>query len=139
MEGPRSVKRKELESAVRLADAVFRRDGTRRSMGEDYPLLFAKANLENLRAYIDNGEVISLVGTFFRDIIFFGHRIPAVRLGSGLHRSRIQGKGPCDVPAGGYGALCSAQEYSGRINLGGSGIIQKIWSGEYRHFFEIQT
>jgi len=93
MEGPRSVREEELESAVRLADAVFRRDGTRRSMGEDYPLLFAKANLENLRAYIDNGKVISLVGTFFRDIILFGHRIPAVRLGAVCTDPEYRGRG----------------------------------------------
>lgn len=92
MEGPRGVKEEEFESAVKLADAVFRHDGTRRSMREDYPLLFSTGNLENLRAFIDDGKVISLFETLFRDIIVFGHRIPAVR----------------------FAAVCTDPEYRGR-------------------------
>ncbi len=62
-------------------------------MREDYPLLFSRSNSQNLRAYIDNDKVISLVGAFFRDIILFGHRIPAVRLGAVCTDPEYRGRG----------------------------------------------
>ena len=86
------MREEEFESAVRLADAVFRPDGER-SRRDAYPFLFSKTNLENLRAYIDNGKVVSLIGTLFRDIIVFGHRIPAVRLGEVCTDPEYRGRG----------------------------------------------
>jgi len=94
MEGPRGVKdEKELESAVRLADAVFYSGKKPRSMRDDFPLLFSKSNTENLRVFVDNGKVISLVGAVFGDIVLFGHRIPAVRLGAVCTDPEYRGRG----------------------------------------------
>jgi len=73
MTGPRALKGNELRSAVELADRVFR-IGWGSSMQDDYGLLLARDNLENLRVFLDGDNVVSLVGMFVRDIHLLGSR-----------------------------------------------------------------
>ncbi len=81
IEGPRAAHSHELPGIVALADGVFRRqsDG---SMGEQYPLLFAEENAENLRIFCDDGAPVALVGIVERDIVLGPTRHCCGQIGS---------------------------------------------------------
>ncbi len=67
MEGPRAVRKEELESLRSLTDIVFRQ-----GLMDEYPQLFNEDNLENLRVIVDNGKCVSHVGMIQRHASLFG-------------------------------------------------------------------
>ncbi len=91
LEGPRGVRPQELPNLIALTDSVFRADA-HTSMGDDFPLLFHRDNLDDLRVFVDDGVPVSHVGMFRRDIVLAGTR----------HRS-------CSI-----GAVCTHPDYRGR-------------------------
>jgi len=71
--GPQALKKGQRRSAVELADRVFR-VGWGSSMQQDYGLLFAEENVDNLRVFTEKGRVVSLVGMFEREAWLLGTR-----------------------------------------------------------------
>jgi predicted N-acetyltransferase YhbS len=92
IEGPRGLKPEELESAVELADRVFR-PGEDSSMRDEYPLLFREQNLDGLRVFAEDGRVVSLVGTLRRDVVLSGVRAGATCVGSVCTHPDYRGQG----------------------------------------------
>ena len=91
MEGPRALKREELESAVELADRVLA-NGEKR-MQKVYPLLLSEDNAENLRVFVDKGKVVSLVGMLPRELNIYGHKVYVGLIGSVGTYPEYRGKG----------------------------------------------
>ena len=58
MEGPRAANKQELETILSLVNLVFR-SGVNQDMASDYPLVFDKKNLNNLRVILEEGKIIS--------------------------------------------------------------------------------
>lgn len=84
LDGPRGATPRELAEVVRGANEVFRPRGGEGDMGSEYPLLFNRANAENLRIFRDraSGRVVAHVGLCFQDIVLRGARIPVVEVGA---------------------------------------------------------
>lgn len=91
LEGPRALKREELESAVELADKVLAKGQKR--MQKVYPLLLSENNAENLRVFVDKGRVVSLVGMLPREINIYGHKVYVGLIGSVGTDPEYRGKG----------------------------------------------
>ncbi|MGQ9514885.1 MAG: GNAT family N-acetyltransferase [Thermoproteota archaeon] len=81
MEGPRELKKDELRSAAELANYIFRHDSPYR-MEDEFPLLFSYKNLENMRVFVDEGKVVSLVGMSINDAVIMGCKIRSACIGS---------------------------------------------------------
>jgi len=81
MEGPRGLKYEELPSAVLLSNSIFRRNSPYK-MEDEFPLLFSRGNLDNMRVFTDAGNVISLVGMSIKDAMIMGCRIRTVSIGA---------------------------------------------------------
>jgi predicted N-acetyltransferase YhbS len=92
MEGPRSLKPQEFESLCDLVNAVFRANGPGR-MEAQYPLLFSEDNFDGLLVMVDEGRVVSHVGTLTRDISVFGHRIRTISIGAVATLDAYRGRG----------------------------------------------
>ncbi len=92
MEGPRGLKKSELKSAESLVNSIFR-SNEKDSMIDDFPLLYSSSNLDNIRVYVNKGEVVSLVGSVIRDINVFGNRFRAAEIGSVCTAPEYRGKG----------------------------------------------
>ncbi|MBO3803134.1 MAG: GNAT family N-acetyltransferase [Candidatus Brockarchaeota archaeon] len=92
MEGPRALKKGELRSAIELANSVFRKDSAYK-MEDEFPLLFSESNLENLRAFVDAGKVVSLVGMSVNDVIIMGCKTRVVCIGSVCTHPEYRNKG----------------------------------------------
>ena len=58
MEGPRAANNQELETILSLVNLVFR-SGVNQDMASDYPLVFDKKNLNNLRVVLEERKIIS--------------------------------------------------------------------------------
>ncbi len=92
MEGPRALKAQEFESLCTLVNTVFRSDGIGR-MEEQYPLLFAPANYDELFVMVDEGAVVSHVGALTRDISVLGCRMPTMSIGAVATYESHRGQG----------------------------------------------
>jgi len=92
IEGPRACRQEELDSAIDLADRVFR-VGWGSSMRDDFPLLFAESNLDRLRVFSDGGRVVSLVGMVERDILLLGTRHVSCCIGAVCTEPDYRGQG----------------------------------------------
>ena len=64
-------------------------------MGEEYPLLFNRANAGNLRIMRDriSGRVVAHVGLCFQTIMIFGAKIPVVEVGAVYTLPNFRGQG----------------------------------------------
>jgi GNAT superfamily N-acetyltransferase len=62
-------------------------------MGEQFPLLFAPENAENLRIFADDGRPISLIGMFERDVYLAGTPHRACCIGSVCTEPECRGQG----------------------------------------------
>lgn len=58
LQGPRGARQGELEPIIDLVNRVFR-NGIDQNMATDYPLVFRKANLDNLRVITDGARIVS--------------------------------------------------------------------------------
>lgn len=92
MEGPRGLKAQEFESLCTLVNTVFRSDGIGR-MEEQYPLLFAPENYDDLFVMVDGGAVVSHVGALTRDISVLGCRMSAMSIGAVATYESHRGQG----------------------------------------------
>jgi len=90
MEGPRGTKREEFEGVINLVNLVFRPES--KSMQKEYPTLFNEDNLENLRIIIEDGKIVSHIGTLERDISIYN----------------------CNLKVGLIGAVCTHPDYRKR-------------------------
>ncbi len=92
MEGPRGLKPSEIESLCELVNTVFRSNSSER-MELQYALLFAEDNFDSLLVMVDNGRVVSHVGTLTRDISILGHRIQTISIGAVATYEAYRGRG----------------------------------------------
>jgi predicted acetyltransferase len=96
MDGPRGLKEKEFPSATKLDCTVFQLEKLgiiASNLETEFPLLFSKRNLENLRVFVDGGEVISLVGISIKDIAIMGCRTRVASIGGVCTYSEYRNKG----------------------------------------------
>lgn len=92
MEGPRGLKAQEFESLCALVNTVFRSDGAGK-MEEQYPLLFAPVNYDDLYVMVDDGVVVSHVGALMRDISVLGCRMSTMSIGAVATYASHRGQG----------------------------------------------
>ena len=92
MEEPRGIKTHEFESLCTLVNTVFRSGGVGH-MERQYPLLFAPANFDHLLVMVDDGVVVSHVGTLTREISVMGLRIPVISIGAVATYEAYRGRG----------------------------------------------
>ncbi|MCY3713607.1 MAG: GNAT family N-acetyltransferase [Gemmatimonadetes bacterium] len=92
MEGPRGLKAQEFDSLCTLVNTVFRGDGVGR-MEEQYPLLFAPENFDQLFVMVDEGVVVSHVGALTRDISVLGCRMSTMSIGAVATYESYRGQG----------------------------------------------
>ncbi|MDQ1326978.1 MAG: family N-acetyltransferase [Candidatus Poribacteria bacterium] len=77
IDGPRGAKLEELDDVSELANKVF---GWH--MRDNFPTLFCKENIDNLRIIKVDGKVVSLFGFVVRDMIINGCRISVGNVGA---------------------------------------------------------
>ncbi len=92
MDGPRGLKAQEFDSLCTLVNTVFRGDGVGR-MEEQYPLLFAPDNYDELFVMVDEGVVVSHVGALTRDISVLGCRMSTMSIGAVATYESHRGQG----------------------------------------------
>lgn len=92
MEGPRGLKTQEFDSLCTLVNTVFRGDGAGR-MEEQYPLLFASENFDQLFVMVDEGVVVSHVGALTRDVSVLGCRMSTMSIGAVATYASHRGRG----------------------------------------------
>ena len=92
MEGPRSVRREEMQSMAQLVDAVFM-GGREGAMFGAYPQYFSEANNENHFVFVDGGRVVSHFGMDQRDVSIAGCRLRVGCVGAVATYEEYRGKG----------------------------------------------
>lgn len=137
MEGPRGLKEGELQSAALLANAIFRRNSPYK-MEEEFPLLFSKENLDNMRAFIDAGKVVSLVGMSIKDAVIMGCRIRTVSIGAVCTHPEYRNRGLATKLM--EEAMKRARENGAELMLisGGRGLYRRLGcinAGIFKSFF----
>ena len=94
LEGPRAAKLDELSKIIRLVNSVFMsRRGLPPVMGDLFPQLFNKHNLENLRVIVQDGNPISHVGIWEGKILIYGCLFKIGMIGSVCTHPEHRGKG----------------------------------------------
>lgn len=82
----------EFDSLCTLVNTVFRSGGDGR-MEEQYPLLFASENYDDLYVMVDDGVVVSHVGALMRDISVLGCRMSTMSIGAVATYASHRGQG----------------------------------------------
>jgi len=89
--GPLTPTGAQLEAVVALANRVFRAAGG--DMGEDYPLLFHRDRLDQLRIFTEAGRCVSLVGMTINDVVLLGCPLRIACIGSVCTDESARGRG----------------------------------------------
>jgi predicted N-acetyltransferase YhbS len=92
LNGPKAAKENELASVIELPERVFR-SGWQTTMVQEFPLMFAPDNAENLRVFTDKGKAVSLVGMLVRDAWMLGTRHRCCCIGGVCTDPAYRGKG----------------------------------------------
>ena len=92
MNGPRGAVPKEIGEIVELVDRIFRPNSPS-SMGQEFPLLFAERNAENLRVIEADGKIVSHVGLWMGKLSLFGSEVTSGSLGAVCTDPGYRGKG----------------------------------------------
>lgn len=87
-DGMRSLRRDEMEGLVALTSAVFHP-----SLVQDFPHFFIPENANNLRVVVENGKVVSHIGTLRRDASLMGCTVKTAALGGVATYEEHRGKG----------------------------------------------
>jgi predicted N-acetyltransferase YhbS len=87
-EGPRGLRKGELESLRAMTSIVFRP-----SLVDEYPQLFKEENFENLRVCLEDGKCVSHVGMTERGAALFGCRIQVCCIGAVSTHPDYRGQG----------------------------------------------
>ncbi len=91
MEGPRALQVEELDSLVRLCNLSFRPDGG--EMAAEFAYFINEANRSRLRAFVEDGEVVSHCGYRRHQASIFGARVTVACLGAVCTHPDYRGKG----------------------------------------------
>lgn len=93
-EGPRAARSGELQKIIDLVNEIFMTQrGLPPIMGDAFPLLFNRNNLENLRIIVKDGQPISHVGIWEGDLLIFGSWFKVGMIGSVCTREDFRGRG----------------------------------------------
>ena len=87
-DGMRSLHEMELEGIVELTSAVFRP-----TLVAEYPHFFNRENARNLRVVVEDGKVVSHIGTLRRDASILGCNVRTAALGGVATYEQHRGKG----------------------------------------------
>ena len=87
-DGMRSLHADEMEGIFALTSAVFRP-----TLVAEYPHFFTRENASNLRVVVENGKVVSHIGTLRRDASILGCMVRPVALGGLATYKAHRGKG----------------------------------------------
>jgi predicted N-acetyltransferase YhbS len=82
VEGPRPVRPSEYESLLKLVNRTFIRAPGARGMESLFPWHLGRDNAKNLWVMVENGRVVSHLGTNKRSLAVLGVRIPVVLMSS---------------------------------------------------------
>lgn len=94
LEGPRAVKKEELQQLTDLINYVFRTSSGREAdMHISFPLFISEENLNNLLVMVDNGKPVSHMGLWINDFSYFGQPIRVGSLGSVCTDPNYRGQG----------------------------------------------
>lgn len=97
MEGPRACKEEEFEEVIALTNSVFR-EGTDQDISTDYPLVFNKSQLKNMRIIKEDDRVVCHVPILPREVIASDDRFIIAIIGPTVTHPDYRRKG--------YGTLC---------------------------------
>jgi predicted N-acetyltransferase YhbS len=89
--GPLTPRGDQLGAVVALANRVFRAGGG--DMAADYPQLFRRDGLRQLRVFMQAGRPVSLVGTVLGDVAAFGCGLRVACVGSVCTDASARGRG----------------------------------------------
>jgi len=94
MQGPRSAKPDELPLVIQLVNEVFM-EGLDRPhvLGDFFPTLFNKDNLENLRIIVDRDKPVSHVGIWEGDLLIYGSWFKVGMIGCVCTHKKYRGRG----------------------------------------------
>lgn len=96
MEGPRSVKKEELQDLTNLINYVFRTSSNKEpDMHICFPIFISEQNLDNLLVFVDETtqKPVSHMGTWINDFNYFGEPMKVGYLGSVCTHPDFQGQG----------------------------------------------
>ncbi len=97
MEGPRGCKKEEFEEVIALINSVFR-EGTDQDISTDYPLVFNKSQLKNMRIIKEDDRVVCHVPVVPREVVASDDRFTIAIIGPTVTH--------LDYRQRGYGTLC---------------------------------
>lgn len=129
MEGPKAARPDEFESVIELVDTIFTAE--KGHMQPAFPHLFNRGNAENLWIFVDEGRVVSHVGTVIDCVSISGCRLKVASAGSVGTREEYRGRGLA-------GACLDAGERSA-VEKGASVVLISGRRSLYRRFGGIQV
>ncbi len=97
MEGPRACKKEEFEEVIALMNSVFR-EGTDQDISTDYPLVFNKSQLKNMRIIKEDDRVVCHVPIVPQEVVASDDRFIIAIIGPTVTHPDYHRKG--------YGTLC---------------------------------
>ena len=97
MEGPRGCKKEEFEEVIALINSVFR-EGTDQDISTDYPLVFNKSQLKNMRIIKEDDRVVCHIPVVPREVVASDDRFTIAIIGPTVTH--------LDYRQRGYGTLC---------------------------------
>lgn len=94
MEGPRAVKKDELQDLIDLVNYVFRTSSSKEpDMHICFPLFLSEKNLDNLLVMVDDNKPVSHMGLWINDFSYFGEPLKIGSLGSVCTDPNYRGQG----------------------------------------------
>ena len=124
IEGPRACRTEERESAVALANQVFRADGPSSMQGE-FPVLLGEDNLDDMRVFSDGGRVVSIIAMLRRDVALGTSRHSACAIGAVCTEPDYRGQGLATRLLNDCRAKAIADDYCPYVSSGGRGLYRR--------------
>jgi predicted N-acetyltransferase YhbS len=92
--GPRAAKVGELPLVESLSNEVFRiYDGDGQTMFQEFPDLFCKENIDNVRVIVEDGKPVSNINYLIRTVSIYGCKINVASLGAVATLQDYRGRG----------------------------------------------
>lgn len=93
MEGPRAARLDELQHVIGLINLVFRTSNNLKpTMGDEFPLLLCRDNLDNMRVIVDDGKPVSDINYYETNIHIEGSAIKAASIGAVCTHPEYRGR-----------------------------------------------
>lgn len=94
MEGPRAAHLSELKKIEEMSNCVFRSYGkSNPTMFEEFPLLFSKDNIENIRIIVEDENPVANINYLPQMLSIYGHNVNVATLGGVGTLEEYRGRG----------------------------------------------